>query len=182
MLSRTDLKARFPTDVAVDFSDDFVQSGSVLLQDTQVFIQQRHGVLCLNVQALEQGVPLVQQELDHGTDVRFNLLLDSPFVDLWNRVSTDWHKGLDDDKWCAFNNTAFLVNVCPNICKRTLQDDSWDSKMDCTLLFKFNQIKLVRLKTSRVYKFESNTPQTCTSNTASKKLKSSIPYHSFIFV
>lgn len=73
--TKTDLKAGFPADVLVDVSDGLVHVFDVRLHPLQVVVYDSHGGLLLRIQALQQGVSLIQQELNQGSDVCFDLLL-----------------------------------------------------------------------------------------------------------
>lgn len=55
----TDLKAGFPTDVAVDISYSFVHSFRRRLHNLQVVVDDSHGGHFFCIQALKQGVPLI---------------------------------------------------------------------------------------------------------------------------
>lgn len=59
----------------VDVSYGLVHIFDVRLHPLQVVIYYSHGGLFLCIQALQQGVSLIQQELNQGSDICFDLLL-----------------------------------------------------------------------------------------------------------
>ncbi|TNN63525.1 hypothetical protein EYF80_026267 [Liparis tanakae] len=78
----TDLKLGLPVDVSLDIGDGFVHGRQLRGHDLQVLFYHGHGGHFLRVQALEQGVSLVQQELDQGADIGLNLVLQPLFLQL----------------------------------------------------------------------------------------------------
>jgi len=81
----TDLKVGFPVDVSVDLRDGFVHGRQLGRHDLQVVVDYGHGGHVLRIQALEQGVSLVEQELDQGADVGLDLVLQPLFLQLEDR-------------------------------------------------------------------------------------------------
>lgn len=71
--------------MAVDLSYSFVHSCCLRLHSLQVVIYDGHGGHLLSIQALKQGVPLIQQELYQSTDICLNLLFESLFLQLGDR-------------------------------------------------------------------------------------------------
>lgn len=59
----------------VDVGYSLVHIFDVHLHPLQVVLYYSHGGHFLCIQALEQGVSLIQQELNQGSDIRLDLLL-----------------------------------------------------------------------------------------------------------
>lgn len=81
----THLKVSFPTNVSMNICYEFVHICCFTFNKLQVFVNdgQRSGFLC--IQAVQKRVSLIQQELDQGPYICFNLLFESLLLQLEDR-------------------------------------------------------------------------------------------------